>query len=108
MLEFFGSFFVIIILFILTLFGCIIFFIVKIIKYFADKKKREDSEQAVLNTADSLLYYMENKNITQIEELIKQINMPKHMKITEENNEVFIYYRNLKYNVNKGRFIINF
>jgi len=107
-LEFFGSFFVIIILFILTLFGCIIFFIVKIIKFFVDKKKREDNEQAILSTADALIYYKENKNTSNIEELLKYINIPKHMKLTEESNEIFIYYKKLKYNIDKGRFIVNF
>jgi len=108
MLDFFGTFLVLAALFVLLLFVCIIFFIIKIIKYFADRKKREDSEQAVLNTADAIIYYMESKNITHTEELLKYVNIPKHMKLTEEDNEVFIYYNKLKYNVNKCRFIINF
>lgn len=108
MLDFYGSFMIFTILAVLSFAGCIIFFIVKIIKFFVDKKKREDNEQAILSTADALIYYKENKNTSNIEELLKYINIPKHMKLTEESNEIFIYYKKLKYNIDKGRFIVNF
>jgi len=106
MLDFYGSFMIFTILAVLSFAGCIIFFIVKIINVFYDRKKREENERIVQNTADSLLYYKEKKNIAVLEELVKQVNIPKHMIVKEENGEIVILYKKLSYNVNKGRFIV--
>ena len=106
MVDFFGSFLIFIILVVLLIVVCIIYFIAKIIKRIIVDKKRADSERDILNFADQIIYYMENKNIDNIEELANLINAPKNMKISKENDLILIKYNNLTYNVNQGRFVI--
>ena len=106
MVDFYSSFLFFIILAIILIFVCIIFFISKIIKRIIDVKKREKSERAILDTADMIICYQEDKNIENTEELSKNINIPKNMKIIKENDEIIIKYNNLVYNVSLGRFIL--
>jgi ABC-type bacteriocin/lantibiotic exporter with double-glycine peptidase domain len=106
MVDFYSSFLFFIILAIILIFVCIIFFISKIIKRIIDVKKREKSEREILNAADMIICYQGDKNIENMEELTKNINIPKNMKITKENDEIIIKYNNLVYNVSLGRFIL--
>ena len=106
MVDFYSSFLFFIILAIILIFVCIIFFISKIIKRIIDVKKREKSERAILNAADMIIYCQENKNIKNTGELAKHINVPKNMKIIKENDEIVIRYNSLVYNVDSGRFIL--
>jgi hypothetical protein len=88
-------------------------------------------ENDISKVADKILFYQNRgKNINIIEQLEKDsiknkkpyINplfhfsvlkensdlyffLPDDMKITEENNEIIIYYKNLIYNVNRGKYI---
>jgi len=114
----------------------IIFLIILLLKQISGikgKTIRETHKEIIKNdinkVADRILYY-QNNNIKDIKVLIqclkkdnkenqswldqrfnwKNINnnfyLPSDMKITEENNEIVIYYRNLIYNVNQGKYII--
>jgi len=107
MLDFYTSFSIIVILTVLSLVGCIIFFLIKIILIFYDKGKRKKIEKNIQEIADMIIFTKENKNIENTEELLKQIKIPRYIKITEDDNELIIKYKNLIYNVNKGRFIVD-
>jgi len=65
--------------------------------------------------ADMILYY-QNNNVNNIENIINHLKeeenkirstfyMPEDMKITNENNEFIIYYKNLIYNINSGKYL---
>jgi len=105
MLDFYASFSIFVILAVIMFSAGIIFFIVKIFNIFYDKISREKNEKTVQNTADIIINLKENKGIEKTEELLK--HLPKQMKLIEENNELIIKYKNLIYNVNKGRFIVD-
>ncbi|MCL2763940.1 MAG: hypothetical protein FWD40_01510 [Treponema sp.] len=105
---FIQSYAIIIILVIVIIIGSVIFAVYTIIRNIIKNMKREKYEQEIIKVADAIIYYRENKDIKEMEKLQEYINIPKTMKITEENNEVKISYMNLIYNVEKGRFIINF
>ena len=94
----------------------VMFLLLKIIKHKVDKERRKIFEQRVLNVADKIMFYRENKNINideyiteyineNTENLKKYIDMPKKMNLTNENEEIFIKYKKLIFNVNTGRFI---
>ena len=104
-MDFISSFLVIIVLVLIITFGSIIYFISLILKRVFVGIKSEKNEKKILIIADTIYNYMENKDIKNTEEILKHIKAPKKMKIVNENNEVIIYYENLTYNLNKGRFI---
>jgi len=107
MIDFFGSFVIIIFLAMILFAGCTFFFIAKIFFVFFNKRKREKIEQIIQSIADELVYYKENKNIDQTSEILKNIKTPKYMIIAEEGSELSIKYKNLVYSVNKGRFVVD-
>jgi len=116
--------------YILIIFSIIILF--KIVPGIKGVTIKDISKEIIMNdinkVSDMIVYY-QNHNITDIENIIlcleeenkkykswldwywrwkdqnKYFFLPKDMMIKEENNEVVIYYRNLIYNVNKGKFI---
>ncbi|MCL2801930.1 MAG: hypothetical protein FWD28_09265 [Treponema sp.] len=104
MLDFFSSFAVLVVLFVLLLAGCFVFLITKIILSVINTEKRKANEQLIYNTADSINHLIEVKNINNAEELSKLVNLPKKMTLTKEENDFYIKYKNLTYNVNTGRF----
>ena len=69
--------------------------------------KRKNGENTVLKIADLIVFHQNNNNIEETEELAKHIKIPGKMKITKENNEFIIKYKNLTYNVNIGRFLLD-
>jgi len=93
------------VLVILIIFGCIIYAISLIFKGTFNKMRGENYEQEIFKVVDMIMYYQENKHIENTDELLKHIHVPKNMKITKENNEIIIYYKNLTYNVNTGRYL---
>jgi uncharacterized membrane protein YvbJ len=104
---FFESFAVIIVLVVIVIVCSIIYAVFSLFKSAFSKRKREKQEQEVLKIADTVSYYQENKNLERVEHLLRYVNLPKNMKMTEEDDEIILTYFNLKYNVNKGRFILN-
>ena len=76
-----------------------------IIKTFA-KKKREENEQKVIDIAVLIERYCENRKIENIDEL-KNIKIPKKMKIEKTDNDIIIKYKDFIYSVDTGRFIVN-
>jgi len=104
MVDFFGSFLVLAALVVLLIAVCSIYFITKIIIRITDGEKRKASEQLIQKNAEIMLQYIEEKNINSTEEMLKLIVLPKKMTIIKEDNNFFIKYNNLTYNVNTGRF----
>ena len=105
-MDFFGSFLVITLLVVLIVLGSIIYFFILIFRKIFNKIKAEKNEKKILAIADTIYFYQENKNTKDPEEILKNINIPKKMRITKENNEIFIEYKNLTYSLDKGRFIL--
>ncbi|MCL2759194.1 MAG: hypothetical protein FWD22_03190 [Treponema sp.] len=106
MVDFYGSFLVIIGLAVFLVLAGIVYFIAKIIIKFIDDSKRSENEQLIMKVADVIVGLQKsNKNINK-EELVKKVNMPKKMELSGGNNEFFIKYKKMTYNVNKGRFVL--
>ena len=105
---FYQSFVVIILLVVLVTVISIFYAIAMIIKKIYKAGKFEKAQQEILKAADSIFIYQEQnniKNIVNIEDLYKHIKIPKKMKLIKENDELFIKYFNLTYNLNKGRYL---
>ena len=98
---FIQSYLVIIILVILIIAFSILGFFVILIKKIYKTAKRKKNIQEIYKIAD-LIYSLQQENI---QDLYSRIKMPKKMKLSKENDELFIHYEQLTYNVNKGRYI---
>jgi predicted PurR-regulated permease PerM len=91
-------------------------FIVIIIVFviFINQPKTKD---IIIHVAENITFY-QNKNVKDINYIIQCLKeenkkirpsagfyLPRSMKITEENNEIIIYYKKLIFNVTKGIYI---
>ncbi|MCL2719780.1 MAG: hypothetical protein FWD47_00380 [Treponema sp.] len=96
------SFSFVTILVVLVIIGAVAFAIgfifVSIIKYFL-RKEHEKELIRIIERIDSQkeLFLKDN-------EYLQSILKPKGMKITIENEEIIIYYKYWKYNINKSRY----
>ena len=90
--------------------------------------KKDFYKNDINKVADKILFY-QNNNINDIDIIINNLKkehkdrntwvgwqfnwkhknrffyLPNDMKITKENNEIIIYYKNFIYNVNKGKYV---
>jgi len=106
MVDFFSSFSVLVLLVVVLIIASFIYFIFKIISNVIDKNIRKNNEEAVQKIADAINFHNESKSIDNLDELIKNIKIPKKMKIIKNNGEIIILFKSLTYNVNIGRFIV--
>jgi len=106
MVDFFSSFSVLILLVTVLIIASFIYFVFKIVQNIIEKNIRKNNEETVLNIADAVNLYKESNSIDNLDELIKNVKIPKNMKISMINDEIIIIFKNLKYNVSIGRFIM--
>ena len=76
----------------------IIFIFVNIIKYFL-RKEHEKELTRIIERIDS-----QKELFLKDDEYLQSIQKPKGMKIAKENEEIIIYYKKWKYNVNRSRY----
>jgi len=106
MVDFFSSFSVLILLVVVLIVASFVYFVFKIVQNIIEKNIRKNNEETVLNIADAVNLYKESKSIDDLDELIKNVKIPKKMKISRINDEIIIIFKNLTYNVSIGRFIV--
>ena len=108
MVDFLGTFLVLAALVVLLITGFFVYFVAKIIIGVINKEKRKADEILVLENADTICQYLEEKKISNIEELLGCIDLPKKMTLEKENNDFIIKYKELVYSINTGRFKVDF
>jgi len=103
-LDFYATFAILVILVVLLLIACTVYFTAKIIIKIVNDLKRRNGELAILNIADILNKHLQENTNIDIEEVLKITPLPKKMILTKEENDILIKYRKLIYSVSAGRF----
>jgi len=91
---------------VLIVFGTVFFAIFQLIKTVIEDRIKIRSEQEIIKTA-GMINHLKKNDVTIIDELLKEIIIPKNMEVIIENEFIIIKYNKLVYNVDKERFIVS-
>jgi len=100
-------FLIVITIIVLIVFGTVFYAVIMLVKTVIKKGKKEKQEREIIKTGDMIKSYMADKDMTNTDELLANINIPKNMDVLNDSGEIIIKFNNIKYNVNKERFLVS-